>query len=151
MAYGEGFRTSWRSNEEEKKEVVEASTGLVLLGDGDYVDDRAPVMMACGQGKSIYDVKGSMSSYVLVEGDGLAGRSEKDFVDAAVHKPGAWALRSEDTGAGDGGIACSSAISDGSVDGGPAARTMLTGGKDCMLREWHVESGRPRLIAEITG
>lgn len=43
------------------------------MKDGDYVADGGPVLVACGQGKSMYDVKGCMSSWVLVGGGGGGG------------------------------------------------------------------------------
>lgn len=38
--------------------------------DGKYVADGAPVLIACGQGKSMYDVKGCLSSWILRGGGG---------------------------------------------------------------------------------
>lgn len=40
------------------------------IKDGDYIADGGPVLVACGQGKSMYNVKGCMSSWVLVGGGG---------------------------------------------------------------------------------
>ena len=48
------------------------------MKDGDYVADGGPVLVACGQGKSMYDVKGCMSSWVLVGGGG--GGDQPDAV-----------------------------------------------------------------------
>lgn len=39
-----------------------------MEGDGQYVADGGPVLIACGQGKSMYDVKGCLSSWVLLNG-----------------------------------------------------------------------------------
>lgn len=45
-----------------------AGAGFSAIGDGQYVDKGGPVLLACGQGKSLYDVKGCLSSWVLLGG-----------------------------------------------------------------------------------
>lgn len=171
--------------------------GKLRLGEGEHVDESTPVLLACGQGKSMYDVKGCLSSWVLVTNigvmadgkGGVIGSGATDGVglrkheggsgsggggfDSAVNKKLAdlqlsggprnnsaagrgWALRSEVTPAGDGGIMCASSLpfshelSSGG-GGSRAPKTLLTGGKDCILREWRVMDGRPRRVAEISG
>ena len=48
--------------------------------DGKYVADGGPVLIACGQGKSMYDVKGCLSSWILRGGGGGGGGGPKDGV-----------------------------------------------------------------------
>lgn len=40
--------------------------GILTVEDGRYVADGGAVLFACGQGKSMYDVKGCLSSWVLL-------------------------------------------------------------------------------------
>lgn len=168
-----------------------ASDGRLRLAEEEPVAEAAPVLLACGQGRSMYDVKGCLSSWVLVR-DGVEGTAGKDGMilgekdhrggsgggmvmtspkGVDVHKAdleqqgsginsagaaalGTWALRSELTAAGDGGVVCSTSLSlsQGSlVIGERAPRVLLTGGKDCILREWRVTNGRPRCVAVIRG
>ncbi|CAM9817218.1 unnamed protein product, partial [Ectocarpus fasciculatus] len=56
---------------------------------------------------------------------------------------------SEDNPAGDGGVMCSSCVP--SIASGQGSGTLITGGKDSVLREWEIAEGRPRLVAQISG
>lgn len=164
------FGGSGSSTKEGGMAMRGAYGGLLALGDGDYVGDGGPVLVACGYGRSMYDVQGCLSSWVLVgegrqegktnpklgafggpaaKGGGDAG--EEDGTRFPVLGPPAWALRSEATPAGDGGVMCSACIP--SVESGQRMlpRMLVTGGKDMLLREWEVADGRPRLVAEIPG
>ncbi|CAM9132785.1 unnamed protein product [Ectocarpus sp. 12 AP-2014] len=136
--------------------------GSLPMKDGDYVADGGPVLVACGQGKSMYNVKGCMSSWVLVGGgDGEQPDAVKDKMAAAAGggagggggggatSSQSWALRSEDNPAGDGGVMCSACVP--SIASGQASGTLITGGKDSVLREWEIAEGRPRLVAHISG
>lgn len=142
-------------------------SAAAMVGDGEFVADGGPVLVACGQGQSMYDVKGFMSSWVLVNRGGKnggAGRGEKSKIAAAGgdadsvvdepqlagHSP-SWALRSEVSPAGEGGFMCSACVP--SVASGQVLqpRMLITGGKDNVLREWEVENGCSRLVAELIG
>ncbi|CBJ26794.1 conserved unknown protein [Ectocarpus siliculosus] len=104
--------------------------GSLPMKDGDYVADGGPVLVACGQGKSMYNVKGCMSSWVLVGGGGgeQPDAVKEKMATAAGRGAGGW-------GGG----------------GGQASGTLITGGKDSVLREWEIAEGRPRLVAHISG
>ncbi|CAM9670384.1 unnamed protein product, partial [Ectocarpus sp. 12 AP-2014] len=136
--------------------------GSLPMKDGDYVADGGPVLVACGQGKSMYNVKGCMSSWVLVgDGGGEQREAVKEKMAAAAGggaggsggggapSSQSWALRSEDNPAGDGGVMCSACVP--SIASGQASGTLITGGKDSVLREWEIAEGRPRLVAHISG
>lgn len=106
----------------------------------------------------MYDVKGSLSTWVLLgveESEKGGGCVEKETkLVAETSAGGAWALRSQGTPAGEGGVMCAASLASSpkyfSADQ-RSPRTLLTGGKDCVLREWRVTDGRPRLMAEIPG
>lgn len=132
-------------------------------------DDDGPVLVACGQGRSLYDVKGFLSSWVLAGGgDGAGGGGSADgggekgggnvgggAGGGYVDKPGrggtSWVLRSESSTAGDGGVVCSACVPSAAAGDRGQPRMLITGGKDSVLREWWVEHGQPRLVAEIPG
>lgn len=50
--------------------------GFLAVEDGQYVNDGGPVLLACGQGKSLYDVKGCLSSWVLLGDRGGGAQSD---------------------------------------------------------------------------
>ncbi|CAN0430978.1 unnamed protein product, partial [Laminaria digitata] len=62
-----------------------------------------------------------------------------------------WVLRSECSTAGDGGVVCSACVPSSALGDRGQPRMLITGGKDSVLREWRVEHGQPRLVAEIAG
>lgn len=66
--------------------------------DGQYVADGGPVLIACGQGKSMYDVKGCLSSWVLRGG---GGGGQKDRVKEKLAAAG---------GGGQGGVLATTAV-----------------------------------------
>lgn len=166
------FGRSGSSTEGDWRVAQGAYSGSLALEDGDYVGNGGPVLVGCGYGRSLYDVKGYLSSWVLVGGGqqnlqmpaklGAIGGAaatkaggiivgKEDGVRNPVVEASAWALRSEDTPAGDGGVMCSSCVP--SVDSGQRMLPgmLITGGKDSILREWEVAEGRPRLVAELPG
>lgn len=49
-----------------------------MVEDHDFVADGGPVLVACGQGQSMYDVKGFMSSWVLVGAGDIANTGLRD-------------------------------------------------------------------------
>lgn len=156
-----------RSSSSGKQASGGAFGGVLAIDDDSYVADGGPVLVACGQGRSMYNVRGCLSSWVLAGGGGgrpLQGSTvaaEKSGSAAGgggggyVHEPepgsGSWALRSEDTPAGDGGIMCSACVPSVASGQVMVPRTLITGGKDSMLREWEVADGRPRVVAELAG
>lgn len=115
------------------------------------VADGGPVLIACGQGESMYDVKGCVSSWLLA-GGGTAEEKAKD-VKISEAGSGSWVLRSKTMAAGEGGVMCSACVpvSDWGEGGTLGPRMLITGGKDSVLREWEVSEGRPRLSAELSG
>ncbi|CAB1105972.1 unnamed protein product [Ectocarpus sp. CCAP 1310/34] len=142
--------------------ALEGGGGSLPMKDGDYVADGGPVLVACGQGKSMYKVKGCISSWVLVGGGGgeqpdavkekmaaAAGGGAGEGGGGGAPSNQSWALRSEDNPAGDGGVMCSACVP--SIASGQSSGTLITGGKDSVLREWEIAEGRPRLVAHISG
>lgn len=126
--------------------------GVSNAGEGDLVvADGGPVLVACGQGESMYDVKGCVSSWVLAGGVTAEGKAKK--VNNSEAGSGSWVLRSRTTAAGEGGVMCSACVpvSDWGAGGALGPRMLITGGKDSVLREWEVSEGRPRLSAELPG
>ena len=136
--------------------------------------DGGPVLVASGQGRSMYDVKGFLSSWVLAGGGGGGGASgggggEKSLLGGGNDNAGgggyideperwgtSWVLRSESSTAGDGGVMCSACVPTAAAAAASSGdcgqpRMLITGGKDSVLREWSVEHGQPRLVAEISG
>lgn len=141
--------------------VVKGATrgGLSTAGEEEaVVADGGPVLVACGQGESMYDVKGCLSSWVFAGGVAAEGKAKKvNSSEASGSKAGAgsgsWVLRSRTTAAGEGGVMCSACVSVSDWDEGGALRPrmLITGGKDSVLREWEVSEGCPRLSAELPG
>ncbi|CAM9317797.1 unnamed protein product [Ascophyllum nodosum] len=158
-----------------------APEDVSAVGGGEDVADRGPVLIACGQGQSMYDVKGCLSSWALVGsshyreprdkglaggkgggggsskgrygGEGVGDKTSDRHGNAGGLELGAdsWTLRSKPTAAGDGGVMCSACVPFSEYGEVLGSRMLITGGKDSVLREWEVVDGRPRLSAEIPG